>query len=147
MFYFSKGTRYLCTTFGRQLRAVAPFVCEKLNVLKQYCTYENIVTRFHRRTLTGNLYIRAMGRHGFLVYFPRNTFWRFGMQLSLHIRPFAMAAEKKVASTLNRLAGRAFLDVLSPRDKSSMADLIADFSRRHKRTRTARKRSLVIELH
>ena len=69
------------------------------------------------------------------------------MQLSLRIRPFAMAAEKKVASALNRLADRAFLDVLSLRDKSSMADLIAEFLRRHKRTRTARKRSLVIELH
>ena len=71
------------------------------------------------------------------------------MQLTLRIGPFAMAAEEKVASALNRLSDRAFLDVLSPRDKSSMADLMADFSRRiHKRTRTARKkRSLVIELH
>ena len=48
-----------------------------------------------------------------LVYFPR----RFGMQLPL----VAMAAEEKVASTLNRLADRAFLDVLSLRDKASMA--------------------------
>ena len=31
-------------------------------------------------------------------------------------RPFAMAAEEKVTSTLNRLVDRAFLDVLSPRD-------------------------------
>ena len=46
------------------------------------------------------------------------------MQLPL----VAMEAEEKVASTLNRLADRVFLDVLSPRDKSSMADLIADFS-------------------
>ena len=69
------------------------------------------------------------------------------MQLPLLIRPFAMAAENKVASALNRLADQAFLNVLSPRDKSSMANLIADFSRRHKRTQTARKRSLVIELH
>ena len=38
-----------------------------------------------------------------------------------------MAAKEKVASALNRLADRAFLDVLSPRDKSSVADLIADF--------------------
>ena len=61
------------------------------------------------------------------VYFPR---W-FGMQLPL----VAMAAEEKVASTLNRLADRAFLDVLGPRDKSSMANLIADFSWRiHRRT-------------
>ena len=44
------------------------------------------------------------------------------MQLPLRIRPFAMAAEEKVASALNRLADRAFLDVLSLRDKSSMAD-------------------------
>ena len=65
------------------------------------------------------------------------------------IRRFAMAAEQKVASALNKLADRTFLDVLSPRDKSSMAYLTADFSRRiHKRTRTARKkRGLVIELH
>ena len=49
------------------------------------------------------------------------------MQLPLRIRPFAMAAEEKVASALNRLADRAFLDVLSPRDKSSMVDLITDF--------------------
>ena len=69
------------------------------------------------------------------------------MQLPLRIRPFAMAAEEKVASALNRLADRAFLDVLSPHDKSSMADLIADFLQGHKRTRTTRKRSLVIELH
>ena len=68
-----------------------------------------------------------MGRHGFLLYFLRNTFWQFGMPLPLLIRPFAMAAEEKVASALNRLADRAFLDVLSPRDKSSEADLIADF--------------------
>ena len=75
-----------------------------------------------------------------LVYFPR----RFGMQLPL----VAMAAEKKVASTPNRLVDRVFLEVLSPRDKSSMADLIVDFSWRiRKRTRTAGKRSLVIELH
>ena len=54
----------------------------------------------------------------------------------------AMAAEEKVTSTLNRLVDRVFLDVLSPRDKSSMAD----FSWRiRKRTRTAGKRSLVIE--
>ena len=66
------------------------------------------------------------------------------MQLPL----VAMAAEEKVASTLNRLVDRVFLDVLSPRDKSSMADLIVDFSWRiRKRTRTAGKRSLVIELH
>ena len=38
-----------------------------------------------------------------------------------------MAAEEKVASTLNRLADQAFLDVLSPCDKSSMVDLIAEF--------------------
>ena len=43
-----------------------------------------------------------------LVYYSQ----RFGMQLPL----VAMAAEEKVASTLNRLADRAFLDVLSPRD-------------------------------
>ena len=71
------------------------------------------------------------------------------MQLRLRIRLFAMAAEEKVASALNKLADRAFLDVVSPRDKSSMANLTADFSRRiQKRTRTARKkRSLVIKLH
>ena len=34
-----------------------------------------------------------------------------------------MAAKEKVASALNKLADRTFLDVLSPRDKSSMADL------------------------
>ena len=68
------------------------------------------------------------------------------MQLPLPFA-FSMAAEEKVASALNRFADRARLDVLSPRDKSSMAYLIADFSRWHKRTRTARKRSLVIELH
>ena len=69
-----------------------------------------------------------------LVYFPR----RFGMQPPL----VAMAAEQKVTSTLNRLVDRVFLDVLSPSDKSSMAD----FSWRiRKRTRTAGKRSLVIE--
>ena len=49
------------------------------------------------------------------------------MQLPLRIRPYAMAAEEKVASALNRLAVRAFLDVLSLRDKASMANLIADF--------------------
>ena len=71
--------------------------------------------------VNGNL-VCAMGRHGFLVYFPRNTIWR-------------LAAEEKVASALNKLADRTFLDVLSPRDKSSMADLTADFSRRiHKWT-------------
>ena len=75
-----------------------------------------------------------------VVYFLR----RFGMQLPLD----AMAVEERVGSTLNRLADRAFLDVLSPCDKSSMDDLIADFSWRiYKRTRTAGKRSLVIELH
>ena len=68
---------------------------------------------------------------------------------AIRIRPFAMAAEEKVASALNRLADRAFLDVLCPRDKSSRADLTADFSRRiHKRTWTeGKRRSLVIELH
>ena len=71
--------------------------------------------------------VRAMGRHGFLVYFPRKTFLWFSMQLPLRIRPFAMAAEEKVACALNRLADRAFLDVLSLRDISSMVDLIADF--------------------
>ena len=66
------------------------------------------------------------------------------MQLPL----VAMAAEEKVASTLDRLVDRLFLYILSPRDKSSMADLIVDFSWRiRKRTRTAGKRSLVIELH
>ena len=49
------------------------------------------------------------------------------MQLPLRIRPFAMAAEEKVASALNRLADRAFLDVLSLRDKSCKVDLTADF--------------------
>ena len=85
--------------------------------------------------------VRAMGRHGFIVYFPRKTFWWFGMQLPLRIRPFAMAAEEKVASALNKLADQAFLDVLSPRDKSCMVNLMADFSRRiHKRTRGQRGR-------
>ena len=60
-----------------------------------------------------------------LVYFPR----RFGMQLPL----VAMAVEEKVASTLNRLVDRVFLDVLSPRDKSSMAALIVDFSWRYEK--------------
>ena len=49
-------------------------------------------------------------------------------------------AEEKVASTLNRLVDRVFFDVPSPRDKSSMADLIVDFSRRiRKRTQTERR--------
>ena len=66
------------------------------------------------------------------------------MQLPL----VTMAAEEKVVSTLNRLADRVFLDVLSLRNKSSMADLIADFSWRiRKRMWTAGKRSLVVELH
>ena len=90
--------------------------------------------------------VRAMGRHGFLVYFQRKTFWWFGMQLPLRIRPFAMAAEEKVASALNSLADRAFLDVLCPRDKSSMINLMADFSTQTD-ARTAGKRSLVIGLH
>ena len=65
------------------------------------------------------------------------------MQLPL----VTMAAEEKVVSTLNRLADRVFLDFLSLRNKSSMADLIADFSWRiRKRTWTAGKRSLVIKL-
>ena len=93
-----------------------------------------------RTDVNGKL-VRAMGRHGFLAYFLRKTFWRFGMQLPLRIRPFAMAAEEKVASALNRLADRAFLDVLSPRDKCSMVNLMADFSQRiHKRTRGQRGR-------
>ena len=49
------------------------------------------------------------------------------MQLPLRIRPFAMAVEEKIVSALTKLADRAFLDVLSPPDKSSVADLIADF--------------------
>ena len=57
-----------------------------------------------------------------LVYFPR----RFGMQLPL----VAMAVEEKVAS---RLVDRVFLDVLSPRDKSSTAALIVDFSWRYEK--------------
>ena len=65
------------------------------------------------------------------------------MQLPL----VAMAAEEKVASTLSRLVDRVFLDVLSPRDKSSMADLIVDFVENMQKARTAGKRSLVIELH
>ena len=66
------------------------------------------------------------------------------MQLPL----VTMAAEEKVVSTLNRLADRVFLDFLSLRNKSSLADLIVDFSwRKRKRTWTAGKRSLVIELH
>ena len=66
----------------------------------------------------GNLYVQWVAMVS-LVYFTQ----RFGMQLPL----VAMAAEEKVASTLNRLADRAFLNILSPRDKSSMADLIANF--------------------
>ena len=58
------------------------------------------------------------------------------MQLPLRIRPLAKAAEEKVASTLNKLADRAFLDVLSRRDKSSMADLIADFFMKNTQTDT-----------
>ena len=71
----------------------------------------------------------------------KKTFWWFGMQLPLRFRPFAMAAEGKVTTVLNRLADRAFLDVLSPRNKSSMVNVMADFSRRiHKRTREQRER-------
>ena len=51
------------------------------------------------------------------------------MQLPL----VAMAVEEKVAFTLNRLVDRVFLDVLSPRDKSSMAVLIVDFSWRYEK--------------
>ena len=50
------------------------------------------------------------------------------MQLPLRIRPFAMAAVEKVASALNGPADREFLDILNPRDKSSVDDLITDFS-------------------
>ena len=46
-----------------------------------------------------------------------------------HAAAFAMAAEEKVASALNKLEYQTFLDVLSPRNKSSMADLTADFKR------------------
>ena len=56
-----------------------------------------------------------------------------------------MAAEEKVASPLKRLADQAFLDVLSPRDKSSMADLITDDTQKDQTER--KKMSLVIELH
>ena len=74
--------------------------------------------------------VRAMGHHGFLVYFPRKTSGCLACSCL-----YAMAAEEKVAFALNRLADRAFLDVLSLRDKSSMVNLMADFSRRiHKRT-------------
>ena len=41
-------------------------------------------------------------------------------------RTVCNGSRREVASALNRLADRAFLNVLSPRDKSSMADLIAD---------------------
>ena len=34
------------------------FRVRETNVLKRYCTYTNIVTRFHGRTLTGNLYVQ-----------------------------------------------------------------------------------------
>ena len=61
------------------------------------------------------------------------------MQLPLRIRPFAMAAEEKVASDLNRLANRAFLDVLSLRDISSMVDLIVDFFAEDTQTNTDSK--------
>ena len=85
---------------------------EKLNVLKQYCTYADIVTM-----VMGNLYVQWVAMV-FLVYFPR----KFGMQLPL----VAMAVEEKVASTLNRLVDRVFLDILSPCDKSSMTDIFVE---------------------
>ena len=34
---------------------------------------------------------------------------------------------RKVASALNRLTDRSFVDALSPRDRDSMHELIADF--------------------
>ena len=69
------------------------------------------------------------------------------MQLPLRIRPFAMAAEEKVASALNKLADRAFLDVLSPRDKSSEADLIADFFTEDTQMDADSEEEPVIKLH
>ena len=50
-----------------------------------------------------------------------------------------MAAEEKVASTLNRLVDGVFLDVLSPRDKSSMAALIVDFLWRYEKDADSRE--------
>ena len=86
-----------------------------------------------------------MGRHGFPGIFPAKVWHAAAFT---YRADFAMEAEEKVASTLNWLADRAFLEVLSPRDKSSMADLIADFSWKiNKRMRTAGKRSPIIELH
>ena len=83
-----------------------------------------------------------MGRHGFPDIFPAKVWHAAAFSCNV------MAAEEKVASTLNRLVDRVlvFLNVLSPRDKSSMSDLIVDFSWRiRKRMRTGGKRSLVIE--
>ena len=76
-------------------------VCEKLNVLKQYCTYANIVTRFYRRTLTGKL-VRAIrnGSPWFPIIFPAKHL--------LTVRPFAKAAEEKVASALTGLQAERF---------------------------------------
>ena len=81
------------------------------------------------------------GSPWFPSIFPAKNLLVVWHAAAFRIRPFAMAAEEKVASALNRLADRAFLDVLSPRDKSSMVNLMADFSRRiHKRTRGQRGR-------
>ena len=38
-----------------------------------------------------------------------------------------MARPEQVASMLNRLTDRAFMDALSTRDQQSMSDLIAEF--------------------
>ena len=81
------------------------------------------------------------GSPWFPSIFPAKNLLVVWHAAAFRIRPFAMTAEEKVASALNRLADRAFLDVLSPRDKSSMVNLMADFSRRiHKRTRGQRGR-------
>ena len=52
--------------------------------------------------------VRTMGRHGFPGVISHESLACSCL--------YAMAAEEKVVSTLNRLADRAFLDVLSPRD-------------------------------
>ena len=73
-----------------------------------------------RPSLKKGKLVHAMDCQGFPGIFTSKNSVPFGMQLPLRIRPLA---EEKVASTLNRLADRAFLDVLSPLDKSSIADL------------------------
>ena len=104
---------------------------EKLSVLKQYCMYEYRYTVL--KTDGNGKFVRAMGHHGFPGIFPVKhllSVWH----AAAFMYPAVCNGSTRESSLHSKQACRPSVSRCpkSACDKSSVADLIGDFSNGHR---------------